>query len=75
MATYVLTSSLSEFRINPDQSIDRMSVMATRFSPWAPAGSKWGTIRIGEPITGTTDRGPFTTSRVVSLAHVKEGSQ
>lgn len=67
MSTFVLTASLSEFRINPDRSIDRMSISSCEFLDWAPAGSEWERIVIGEPMYGTTSKGPFRTSPVVAV--------
>lgn len=72
MSTFILTSSLSEFRINDDQSIDRMSVSSHEFKPWAPAGSTWEPIVIGQPMYGMSPIGPFRTSEV---RVVKDGNR
>lgn len=73
MATYVVTSSLSEFRINKDRSIDRMSASAITFSDWAPAGSSWMSIEIGCPMLGQTPIGPFCTSQVRAVTWKDDG--
>lgn len=72
MSTYVLTESLSEFRIRPDQSIDRMAVHSTRFVEFAPAGSTWHQIRIGEQIFGRTPEGGIFRTGVVTVVMHRE---
>lgn len=70
--TYVLTSSLSEFRISGD-TIERMGVMGISFQPFV-AGAKWDTIRIGEPMTGTDGNGRmWRTSPVLLVTHIHPG--
>lgn len=74
--TYVLTSSLSEFRI-VGSNIERMSVLGIEFKPFARE-AVWNTIRIGEPIRGYELGNPdrwFYTSPVILVTHIHPGGE
>jgi hypothetical protein len=65
--TYILTESLSEFRIRPDGDIDRMSLSDTQFRPFVRGGVRERLI-IGERLAGVDEHGRrWSTSRVVSV--------